>query len=195
MSYPDPLPPWPEYVPVYWLDRWVSTALDLTIFSSLFLLEESLRHSHWLMYHCNLTLHQFTFAPSLPLQRFSGSSGLLPLQKELFELLQRSCDLEAASLEHGLSAALTTVQLARREGTIDQLLQQGATLLEMVEQQRALLEEHSVSLPTDLSVQYQEAATQQRKLALQVTAEKQLPLISKVNIIIHSTCSGILALL
>lgn len=57
----------------------------------------------------------------------------------------------------------------------------------MVEQQRALLEEHSVSLPTDLSVQYQEAAAQQRKLALQVTAEKQLPLISKVNIIIHST--------
>ena len=126
-----------------------------------------------------------TFVSPLPLQKFSASPGLLPLQKELFELLQRSCDLEAASLEYGLSAALTTVQLARREGTIDQLLQQGATLLEMLEHQRALLEEHSVPLPTDLSLQYQEAAAQQRKLALQATAEKQLPLVSKVSTAVH----------
>ena len=92
-------------------------------------------------------------------------------------------------MEYGLSAALTKVQLARREGTIDQLLQQGAALLEMVEHQRALLEENSVPLPMDLSLQYQEAAAQQRKLALQVTAEKQLPLVSKVSTEVHSISS------
>ena len=67
----------------------------------------------------------------------------------------------------------------RREGTIEQLLHQGGMLLDVIEQQRALMEEHHVPLPVDLSMRYQEATSQQKKLASLVSAGKQLPPIGR----------------
>lgn len=117
-------------------------------------------------------IHGNQFA--LPLQSFSDPSGpFLPLHKELVDLLQRSCNLETTSFEHALSAALTGIHLVRQEGAIKELLQQGGRLLEVIEQLKALMEEHHIPLPTDLSTRYREVASQHKKLASQVSTEKQ----------------------
>jgi len=123
-------------------------------------------------------IHGNQFAP--PLQSFSDPSGPFPpLHKELVDLLQRSCNLETASFEQALSAALTGIHLVRQEGAIKELLQQGGRLLEVIELLKALMEEHHIPLPTDLSIRYQEVASRHKKLASQVSTEKQSPLMGR----------------
>ena len=56
------------------------------------------------------------------------------------ELLQRCSEAEAGETEQYLASALAGVQLARKERTVGQLLRHSALTLELVEQQRALLE-------------------------------------------------------
>ncbi len=56
------------------------------------------------------------------------------------ELLQHCRELEGTSLEHGLAATLAGIQLTKREAAVDHLLRQNRGLMELLGQQRALME-------------------------------------------------------
>ena len=111
------------------------------------------------------------------LQSLSTMPGLLPIRKELIDLLQHSCELEAAIVEHNLAATLISLQLGRHEASIERLLQHTAQLMEVIELQQEVMKERSVLVPTDLAQKCSELSVRQESLAAQVAAEKQLPAI------------------
>lgn len=110
------------------------------------------------------------------MQKLSGYPDLLPVRKDLIELLQHSYELEASNVEHHLTAAIMSIHLQRRETMIDTLLQHSEQLLGVIEHQKHLMEEHRVPVPMDLGAQCKELSSRQKSLQLQVTAEKKLPL-------------------
>ena len=103
--------------------------------------------------------------------------GLLPIHKDFIDLLQRSCDLEAASVEHSLAATLISLQLGRHESFIEQLLQHSRQLMDVVTHQREMMKGHGVTLPPELTRRCSELRERQELLTHQVASERHLPAI------------------
>lgn len=91
------------------------------------------------------------------------------------ELLQHTSDLEASQVEHSLSSMLMGIHLSHHASLLDKLLQHSATLLELMERQRAqVVECGSVDVPDDLSRQCGELSERQKRLAAEVAEVKAL---------------------
>lgn len=112
-------------------------------------------------------------------QKISSLPNLLPIRKELIDLLYHSCELETSGVEQGLATTLMSIQLGRHESRIDQLLKQSTLLMETVHHLQSVMTLHSVPIPINVGVQCKELTERQRLLRAQVLAEKQMPLLSK----------------
>ena len=115
-------------------------------------------------------------------QSLSSIPELLPVRKELIDLLHYSYELEVAGVEHNLASTLIGVQLRRQELSIEKLLLHSSELLEVIEMQRRLMSDHSILSPPDLTLRTRELIHRQESLTAQVAAEKQLPPIAGAGI-------------
>ena len=111
----------------------------------------------------------------MSLQSLSSIPELLPVRKELIDLLHYSYELEVAGVEHSLASTLIGVQLRRHELSIEKLLHHSSELMEVIEMQRRVMDDHSLPPPPDLALRYGELVHRQESLVAQVAAEKQLP--------------------
>ncbi len=91
----------------------------------------------------------YTNASPLPSQRLSALTELPSLQRQLVALLHHCRELERKSLEQGRAATLAGAHLARREATVEQLVQQNSDLVELLLQHRSLMEGASSWLLVD----------------------------------------------
>ena len=102
------------------------------------------------------------------------------MNKEMIDLLQLTSDLEASRVEHKLSSMVMGIHISKHTSLIDQLLQHSATLLGILERQRALmLEEGRAEVPEDLAQQFGELSDKQKRLASQVADIKDEPVLDR----------------
>ncbi len=101
----------------------------------------------------------------------------------MIDLLQHTSDLEASRVEHRLSSMLMGIHITQHTSLVDQLLHHSASLLEVLETHRSIVQEDGrMEMSEDLNQQFRLLSDRQRKLADQVKEVKTIPVLTEMKV-------------